>query len=203
MTNIIKKDITGVILAGGQARRMQGTDKGLVKLGGQPMIQHVINRIQPQVNHLLIYVNRSQRQYAEIGLNIIEDEIGHFDGPLAGFYTAMKHCNTSYLLMTPCDSPFIPNYMVKKLGNKLSEANADISVVETNQRLQPVFCLLKSNLIDSLEAFLKIGERKIDKWFSKHNMVAVDFTNVSAAFNNINTPEDLMAAEDALKSHDY
>ncbi len=182
---------------------MQGTDKGLVKLGGQPMIQHVINRIQPQVNHLLINANRSQRQYAEIGLNMIEDEIGHFDGPLAGFYTAMKYCNTSYLLMTPCDSPFIPNDMVKKLGNKLSEANADISVVEKNQRLQPVFCLLKSNLIDSLEEFLKIGERKIDKWFSKHNMVAVDFSNVSAAFNNINTPEDLMAAEDALKSHDY
>ena len=195
MTNITINDITGVILAGGQARRMGGQDKGLIQLSNRPMIQHVIDRISPQVNSLIINANRNQAEYESFGYPVISDELSGFCGPLAGFSSALDNISTNYLVTTPCDSPFIPKDMVIRLYNAMDQNNADISVVQTNNRLQPVFCLLKKSLLSSLNSFLELGERKIDKWFVLHNMIAVDFSDESSAFNNINTQDDLSKAE--------
>ena len=195
MTNITINDITGVILAGGQARRMGGQDKGLIQLSNRPMIQHVIDRISPQVNSLIINANRNQAEYESFGYPVISDELNGFCGPLAGFSSALDNISTNYLVTTPCDSPFIPKDMVIRLYNAMDQNNADISVVQTNNRLQPVFCLLKKSLLSSLNSFLELGERKIDKWFALHNMIAVDFSDESSAFNNINTQDDLSKAE--------
>ena len=195
MTNITINDITGVILAGGQARRMGGQDKGLIQLSNRPMIQHVIDRISPQVNSLIINANRNQAEYESFGYPVISDELNGFCGPLAGFSSALDNISTNYLVTTPCDSPFIPKDMVIRLYNAMDQNNADISVVQTNNRLQPVFCLLKKSLLSSLNSFLELGERKIDKWFVLHNMIAVDFSDESSAFNNINTQDDLSKAE--------
>lgn len=195
MGAITKRDITGVILAGGQARRMHSEDKGLIQLNNKPMIQHVIDKISPQVNSLLINANRNQMEYERFGHPVIADELGGFSGPLAGFSCALNHIDTPFMITMPCDSPFIPEDLVKRMVISMLDNDSDIAVVETNNRLQPVFCLLKKSLSKSLKEYLEEGERKIDKWFERHNMSIADFSNQSEAFDNINTPEDLNKAE--------
>ena len=199
MDKINKEDITGVVLAGGQARRMQGQDKGLIMLGEQPMIKKVLDIFALQVGHIIINANRSHDEYTKYGYPIISDELSGYHGPLAGMASALKSINTPYMVTTPCDTPFIPANLVERLADKLIEDNADICVADNGERIQPVFCLLKKELLSSLTQYLDQGERKIDRWFEQHKLAIADFSDMPEAFDNINTPDDVEKATKKLK----
>ena len=111
----VKEFITGVILAGGRAQRMGGCDKGLIKLLGKPLVEYVIRALKPQVAEMIINANRNRERYAAYGYPIIADLMDGFYGPLAGMASAMQAARTPYIVTTPCDSPFVPSDLVKRL----------------------------------------------------------------------------------------
>jgi molybdopterin-guanine dinucleotide biosynthesis protein A len=193
---ISPENITAVILAGGLGRRMGGLDKGLQLIHGKPMVQHVMNRLQPQVGKVLINANRHLDDYKGFGVPICSDSISGYVGPLAGIHAALLQTNTPYLVSVPCDSPLLPNDLVSRLSVAVSEHNADAAVVVTGDSEQrqrhPVFLLLKSDLRSSLEHYLNNGGRKVDDWLTSLNCVDVPFDD-EAAFTNVNTPEDIQA----------
>ena len=186
-------DISGLILAGGLSTRMGGRDKGLQILGGRPMITHIIERLQPQVGSLLINANQNQA-YELFGLPIVADVISNFVGPLAGLHAGLSHCTTPYLLSVPCDCPFLPTDLARRLSDTLMSSGADIAYAITINQNQtehhPVFCLLKRGVIVGLAEYLSEGGRKVLSWVSSQAHVQVVFDDHSA-FLNINTPDDL------------
>lgn len=188
------KQITGLILAGGRGTRMGGVDKGLRPFRGAPMVSHVIARLAPQVGALMINANQNRDTYEGFGLPVREDELGGFEGPLAGVQAGLNHCTTDYLVTAPCDSPFLPEDLVARLAEALSANNADVAVAVTGdgQTLQrhPVFCLMKRSLLPHLSDYLANGGRKIETWYRSLPYVEVRFADESA-FRNINTLEEL------------
>ncbi len=192
-------DITGVILAGGLARRMGGIDKGLIPLNGKPMVEHIINAISPQVGTLVINANRNQDDYRRYGLPVIPDRMGDYFGPLIGMASAMEASDTPYLLTVPCDSPLIPADLAERLYRKLQETGAEISVVHDGERMQPVFALLHRDTLPSLLSYLEQGGRKIDTWYIQHRLTLVDFSDRPELGLNVNTPDEQARLEQQLR----
>ena len=190
----ISDNITGLILAGGQARRMGGTDKGLIQLAEKTMIHYVIDALHPQVNNILINANRNQNAYEKYGFSVIQDKIDNFQGPLAGMACGLEHCDTDYLVTVPCDGPFLPSHYVETLYNAAVQKSSNISVAHDGVRLQPVYALIHRSLLPDLLTYLASGERKIDRWYDKHHYAIADFSSNQNMFTNINTPEDLKNA---------
>jgi len=191
-------DITAVILAGGKARRMDGEDKGLISLQGKPMVDYIIAALESQAGNIIINANRNQEQYGVYGLPVIADMLDDFLGPLVGMATAMQNSDTSYIVTAPCDSPFIPDTLVETLYHALDVSHADISVAHDGARMQPVFALLRCDLLPSLLAYLDQGGRKIDTWYSQHRLAIADFSHSPDTFLNMNTPEDRLTLEARL-----
>ncbi len=191
--------ITGVILAGGRATRMGGQDKGLLPLAGKTMIEHVIEALKPQVGDIIINANRNPAEYARHGYRVLPDLLEGYCGPLSGIATALRAARTRYVLTAPCDSPFVPGTLAERLLHALSASDADIGIAHDGERLQPVFALLRCNLLDSLLAYLRAGERKVEPWYRRHAYVLCDFSDTPEAFVNMNTPADIRAAEERLQ----
>lgn len=196
---ISSEHITGLILAGGRAQRMGGIDKGLIPFHGKPLIESAISRLKPQVSTILINANRSITKYSHYGYPVLMDETPDFSGPLAGFSVGLKHCKTPYLLTSPCDSPLLPTDLAEKMVHQLEGSNLELVFASSKEDdgkvwSQPVFCLMKSDLQDSLNAFLSKGDLKIDRWFKELRSATVVFENTQA-FANVNTPEELAALE--------
>lgn len=194
-TGVPTADITAVILAGGRGERMGGIDKGLVPLGGRPMVQYVIEALRRQVGHILINANRNQAQYAALGYDVVPDELGGYPGPLAGMASAMRIAKTPYVMTAPCDSPLVVAQLVQRLYAALMRERADISTAHDGQRLHPVFALLRRDLLPSLEAYLASGERKIDRWFARHRLAVADCSDLAESFLNVNDPQERLALE--------
>ena len=188
------KDITGLILAGGRGSRMGGVDKGLQNHGGIALALHALLRLQPQVGPVLVNANRNLSAYESMGVPVWPDPIGDFPGPLAGWLAGLEHCETPYLLTVPCDTPNFPTDLALRLAQALAADGADIAMAATREdgrvQLQPVFCLLKASLVESLVAYLGSGQRKIDQWTAGHRCTTVVFEEAFAFFN-ANTPEEL------------
>lgn len=195
--------IAGVILAGGASRRMGGNDKGLVPVAGRPMVEHVLERLRPQVDLVLINANRNHDIYSRYGVPVLADTLGGFQGPLAGMASAMGVVTTPWLVTVPCDSPFVPPGLVARLRESLLAAGAEIAVAHDGERMQPVFSLLRTDLKDSLEAFLVRGERKIDRWFAQHKTAIADFSDQPGTFLNVNTPGELEWVEARLREQEH
>jgi len=193
-------DITGVILAGGRGSRMGGVDKGLTPLAGRPMVGYVIDALRPQVGALLINANRSEEQYAALGLEVIRDPVEGFAGPLAGMAAALGAARTPYVATAPCDSPLLPRDLVQRLGDALSAARAQIAVAHDGERMHPVFALLERGLLDSLRVYLDSGERKIDRWFARHDLAVCDFSDEPECFLNVNDADERRALESRLNA---
>jgi molybdopterin-guanine dinucleotide biosynthesis protein A len=196
---ITSQHITGLILAGGRAQRMGGIDKGLISFHGKPLIESAINRLKPQVSTILINANRSITKYSHYGYPVLMDETPDFSGPLAGFSVGLKHCKTPYLLTSPCDSPLLPSNLAEKMATELENQKLELVYASSKEDdgmiwAQPVFCLMKSSLQDSLHAFLSKGDLKIDHWFTELRSGTVVFESAQA-FANVNTPEELAALE--------
>lgn len=185
--------VTGLILAGGQARRMGGRDKGLIELCGRPMVDHALAAIAPQVDALLVNANRHLERYRECGepygADVVSDTLDGYQGPLAGIARGLAICSTDYMVCAPCDSPLVSEDLVARLEAARRAADAEISVAFCD-RLQPVFALLPTALLPSLEAYLDAGERKIDRWYDRHRVAEADFSDRPEQFLNVNTPEE-------------
>ncbi|MGR9053704.1 MAG: molybdenum cofactor guanylyltransferase MobA, partial [Gammaproteobacteria bacterium] len=187
--------VTGVVLAGGQARRMANRDKGLVLFRGYPMIGYMINAMEPLVDDIIVSANRNRKTYEQFGWPVIADQHTTFDGPLAGILAAMRHTDADILLVSPCDSPLIKTYHLSKLLATRAEHDADIAVAFDGERLHPVFLALKTVLCCKLHDYLGSGNRKLEQWLMQHNTVMVDFSDSPGVFANINTLSDLSDLE--------
>lgn len=183
--------ITGVILAGGQGRRMGGVDKGLQDLHGHPMVQWIIDRLAPQVTCLLINANRNLERYAEFGYPVFPDEMPDYAGPLAGIQTALIHATTPLVAFVPCDSPALPADLVARLRHALQENYADLAVARTIERTHPVFCLTRRSLLPQLNDYLARGNRQVSGWHTLLKTCEVLFDDSTGAFDNLNTAQAL------------
>lgn len=186
--------ITGLILAGGMGRRMDGRDKGLQPFRGKPMAVWSIERLAPQVDALLINANQNIETYAAFGYPVMPDRIGGFAGPLAGLHTGLLAAETPLLVTVPCDSPFLPDDLVARLLGALNERDASLTVAKTGDQAHPVFSLVRREVLEGLTAFLESGGRKIDAWYAALKVVEVPFED-EGAFANINTLEELNQLE--------
>ena len=206
---ILPNDITGLILAGGRGSRMGGVDKGLQTFNALPLAQHALKRLQMggSVGPILLNANRNLATYEAFGVPVWPDELADYAGPLAGFLTGLAHCKTPFLLTVPCDSPLFPLDLVPRLAQALDAADADMAMAaapesgqdgQLQMRSQPVFCLLRVTLLDSLTQFTQAGGRKIGAWTAQHNTVLVPFDQPGddpRAFCNTNTLAELRQLE--------
>jgi molybdenum cofactor guanylyltransferase len=191
---IHKNEITGLILAGGRGSRMGGVDKGLQQHLGVPLALHALERLRPQVTALMLNANRNLPAYQAMGAPVYPDEITDYPGPLAGMLAGLSNCRTPYLVTVPCDTPNFPLDLVTRLADGLASMDAAMATAYTLEdgrpRAQPVFCLLRASLRDSLSAFVESGERKTGLFAAEHHSAKVVF-NDAAAFANANTLEEL------------
>lgn len=200
MLNIQK--ISAVILAGGQGRRMQGADKGLLTLWGQPLVAHGCARLKPQVAELLINANRNSSRYQEFAPTFSDDvdkdndaePAVDFNGPLAGFAAGLRHAAHDWVLFVPCDSPLLPLDLAKRLTAAISHPG-QIAVAHDGERLHAATVLLHKSLLPSLQDYLSKGDRKLQLWYAQHEVILVDFSDQQSAFTNLNTPDALAELE--------
>ncbi len=189
--------ISGIILAGGQGRRMESADKGLQLLRGKPMVQWVLERFTPQVDEVLINANRNLDTYAQFGHPVVPDEIGGFAGPLAGLHRGLSSAAHELVATVPCDSPFLPLDLIARLCAALNAKQADLAVARTGDQPHPVFCLCRKSVLPGLTGFLSGGGRKIDAWYAALKVAEVSFDDEAGAFSNINTAEELLKFENS------
>lgn len=206
---IAPQDITGLILAGGRGSRMGGIDKGLQNFNGIPLALHTLMRLGPQVQNVMVNANRNLSAYESFGASVWPDASADFAGPLSGFLVGLERAETPYVLTVPCDTPRLPLDLAQRLADALVRENADIAMAAapetddkglTQVRTQPVFCLMKIELSESLVKFTHAGGRKIDAWTALHQTVVVPFddaTDDPLAFANVNTLTELQALENA------
>lgn len=204
-------DITGLILAGGRGTRMGGVDKGLQTFNGMPLALQTLTRLQMggAVGSIMINANRNLAAYESFGVSVWPDGLTDYAGPLAGFLTGLEHCETPFLLTVPCDTPLLPLDLVQRLSQALEAQNAEIAMAATPEidkngqmliHTQPVFCLLRTELLESLVQFTQSGGRKIDAWTALHKTVLASFnlaTDDPQAFCNANTLAELHQLENA------
>ncbi len=183
--------VSGVLLAGGQSRRMGGQDKGLLPYQGRSMASHVIDAILPQVDDFYISANRHIEEYQSFSHPVIMDDLDNFQGPLAGILAVMAQINSEYLLTVPCDNPHISPQLRQRLLEAVLATGSDIAVAHDGQQLQPVFTLIPRRLEQSLSDYLTSGQRKTRDWLFQHKVVEVDFSDQADCFININTSDDL------------
>lgn len=197
---IAKHDLTGMILAGGEGRRMGGRDKGLEPFAGLPLVAHTVKRFDGQVQELMINANRNSDAYALFADRVIEDAEGGFKGPLMGIYSGLRAAQTPWLLVAPCDSPALPLDLVARMVAGITQAGVehDIAVAFDGERLHPVVALLRTSLADDLATTLAEGERKIDRWYARHAWCRVGMSDCPEAFANLNTEEEKARLELAL-----
>jgi len=186
--------VTGIVLAGGQGRRMGGVDKGLVLLDARPLVAHVIERLAPQVGALIVNANQNAERYGAFGHPVVPDAVAGFAGPLAGLHAGMTAVATPFVVTVPCDSPFLPGDLVARLAAALDSAKADLAVARTFDQPHPVFALVRCTVLPHLAAFLASGGRKIDAWYATIANVEVAFDDEAEAFRNINTAAELAAS---------
>ncbi len=201
------QDITGIILAGGRGSRMGGVDKGLQNFNGMPLALHTLMRLQMQVGHVMVNANRNLAAYESFGASVWPDVLADYAGPLAGFLTGLERCESPFLVTVPCDTPLFPLDLVARLAEALERDDADIAMAaapeadkegQVQLRTQPVFCLMRVELMESLVAFTHGGGRKIDTWTAQHKTVVVPFDQVGdspQAFTNANTLTELHQLE--------
>jgi molybdopterin-guanine dinucleotide biosynthesis protein A len=206
---ISPENITGLILAGGRGSRMGGVDKGLQNFNGIPLALHTLMRLGPQVETVMVNANRNLSAYESFGASVWPDASADFAGPLSGFLVGLERAETPYLLTVPCDTPRLPLDLAERLANALVRDGAEIAMAAAPEvkpdgsievRAQPVFCLIKIELSESLVAFMHAGGRKIDVWTAQHKTVLVPFdapTDDPLALANVNTLTELQALENA------
>ncbi len=184
--------VSGIVLAGGQGRRMGGVDKGLQPLRGKPMVVWALERLAPQVDEIIVNANQNLETYARFGHRVVADAIGGYAGPLAGLHAGLTAANNPLAVTVPCDSPFLPFDLVARLREALGDN--ELAVAKTGEQPHPVFSMVRRSVLEHLTKFLSGGGRKIDAWYASLRVVEVPFDDEADAFRNINTREELKDA---------
>jgi molybdopterin-guanine dinucleotide biosynthesis protein A len=187
--------ITGVVLAGGLGRRMGGVEKGLIELCGRPLLAHVIERLRPQVDELLLNANREIQRYAAFGVPVVGDVIEGCVGPLAGLHAGLVRATHDLVLSVPCDAPSLPGDLASRLLARMETEDAELAIARSRGRMHPVFCLCRRALVEDLAGYLDAGGRAVRTWVESRRLAIEDFDDEPAAFENINTIEDVRRLE--------
>lgn len=197
--------LVGLLLAGGLSRRMGGGDKSLRLLAGRPLLRHVIDRLGPQVDALVLNANGDPARFARFGLPVVPDSIPDFAGPLAGVlagldWAAENRPNCAYVVSVATDAPFLPNDLVNRLVGGLKAEDAELACAASAAQPHPVIGLWPVRLRDALRHALNAdGVRKVDQWTSSYRLATVPFADQPIdPFFNANRPEDLDRAEAML-----
>jgi molybdopterin-guanine dinucleotide biosynthesis protein A len=169
---------------------MSGEDKGLVLFQERPLIAHVLDRLKPQVQQIIINANRNLERYRAWGYPVVEDEVDLYSGPLAGIERGLAMATTPWVAFVPCDSPFIPLNLIERLFETLIAQQSQCAYVVSAEGPQPVFCLLNKELHDDLLASLNAGHKKLIAWLHKHSYSEVFFDH-NEFFINLNTQAQL------------
>ena len=159
--NINKEDITIVILAGGKSERMNGQDKGLMQINKKYVIKHLYNICKEYSDEIYVNANRNINIYNEMGLITWQDILEDYQGPLSGIYTSLFNTKTKYLITLPCDGPLLSHTYFERMTN--ISTDFDIRTAHNGDRIQPVYSLIKKDLLNNLKSFIDTGQRKIDK----------------------------------------
>ena len=179
--------VSCIILCGGKASRMQDKDKGLQPYHGKPLLTHVIDKLKPQVDDIIISANRNIDQYGAFGFPVCQDSTRTFDGPLAGIAATAPACKHDWIMVVPCDMPDLPADLVSLMSEHLAEAR--LITISCDDRTQLVF-LMHRSLLDSISEYLESGQNKVMNWVSSQSSISIDLTN-RQAFKNINTLDQL------------
>lgn len=185
----VMSPVTGVILAGGRATRMGGSDKGLLELNGKPLWRHVAEMLTPQVNNIAISANRNLSIYRHSGVPVIEDSLEDYPGPLAGMVSVMQHIESPWFLFCPCDTPFIPADLLARLQH--DQRDAPVVWVNDGEHDHPTIALVHRQVLPAMEEYLVRGERRVMVFMRSVGGHSVDCSDIKSAFINVNTPECL------------
>jgi len=207
-----RRHIVGLLLAGGLSRRMGGGDKGMHEIAGKPMLAHVVDRLAPQVDRIVLNANGDPARFAAFGVPVVADTIEGFVGPLAGILAGMRWAaahapGARYVASVSTDAPFLPGDLVARLAAALDAAPRSVALARSAGELHPVIGLWPIALADDLDAELRAGVRKVLRWTDKHGTIPVDFAPVTIAgqsvdpFFNANTPEELAEARRLAEAH--
>ncbi|MDX2259516.1 MAG: molybdenum cofactor guanylyltransferase MobA [Hyphomicrobiaceae bacterium] len=207
--SLVREAMAGVLLAGGQSRRMGGGDKGLLVVGGKPMMAHVVERLAPQVGTLVVNANGDPARFADFGLPVVADTIEGHVGPLAGVLAGMRWCAAraaaiTHVATVSTDAPLVPDDLVARFVGALEASDARIAMAASGGHIHPVIGLWPVALADDLEAALRGGLRKVLDWTDRHGSTIVPFEFVRLAgrevdpFFNANTPEEFAELRDLL-----
>jgi len=195
-------EVVGAILAGGLARRLGGGDKGLIRLGGEPILGHVVGRLAPQVDAMVLNANGDPTRFAAFGLPVVADTVAGYPGPLAGVlaaleWTAINHRQARFVVTAAGDTPFPPGDLVGRLMAAMTGEGADLSVAASGGRSHPVFALWPVALAAPLRrAIVEEEIRKVDRFTARYRVATAGFADRPIdPFFNINTAEDLAEAE--------
>lgn len=172
-------------------------DKGRLKLAGKPLIEHVIDRLRPQVSHIAIN-SPHEEEYTRYGYPVFADLYSGGLGPLAGLHSALEHCDSKLVLTLPCDTPLLPADLVERMYATLEKNDADVCTTTDGERMHAVFMLARHSVKPQLEAYLQQGKRKVQDWLGTVRLAIADFSDSPNAFININTPEQLSELEQKL-----
>jgi molybdopterin-guanine dinucleotide biosynthesis protein A len=200
------RDIVGVLLCGGQSRRMGGGDKSLRQLAGRSLIGHVVARLRPQVGPLVLNANGDPARFAHLQLPVVQDVVAGHAGPLAGVLSGMTWAaeaapDCAWVATVATDAPFIPHDLILRLTEAVTAEGADMACAASGGRAHPVFALWPVRLAAALRrALVAEGIRKVDQWTARYRLTSVSFsTDPVDPFFNINRPEDLAEAETILR----
>lgn len=188
-----KNNTSALILAGGQGRRMNHSDKGLILWKDKPLISHVLSTLKAQLDHIIINANQHHDQYQALNYDLLKDTLGGFKGPLSGIMSGMQYCTESkYLLVVPCDCPAPPTDLFKRLANAINDNDEmDIAIANDGSRSQPLFGLYKTSLLAKLQSELALEHNKVIRFIEENKSIEVDFSDQADAFKNFNRPEDM------------
>lgn len=192
--------VTGVILAGGQARRMDGADKGLTHVAGRPLVEHLLAALRGQLHSIMINANRNLAHYSVYGVPVFSDAMSGYQGPLAGIHRALCLADTEYVLSMPCDTPRLPQNLVRRMLTTLRQRGTTVCVAHDGRRLHPVVALLHRSLAADLRDYLDAGNRRVEDWLRRHAPAIADFSDQPEAFVNLNTLDECRRLEEKMKT---
>lgn len=184
-----------IILAGGEGRRMEGRDKGLVAFQSQPMVAFTVELVRPFASNVIISCNRHLPQYADLADSVVEDALEGFQGPLAGILAGLKACQSVQVLVLPCDTPLLELSLIKRLLASAKENPEVITVLSEGDKLHPLHAVVPLSLVDDLEKWLEGGQRAVQRWMRNHPMQLVDIGDAPEQLSNLNTFDELRAVE--------
>jgi molybdopterin-guanine dinucleotide biosynthesis protein A len=183
-------EVSAVILAGGEGRRMQGRDKGLVEWQTRPLIEYALERLPVGLSSRVISCNRNISDYQQYA-NTVQDLHVEYLGPLAGVYAAMALADSRFLLVVPCDCPSLPRDLLSRLSRQMHKEQSDICYAHDGDRDQYLFTLIKVSLKDSLAIYLNKGGRSVNQWYRQHRCSVADCSDWKEEFCNINQLSDM------------